>query len=248
MYKNKVTIPFEQVYQYTSLSIRLLNALLGVDLHGLLLQPEVDAQERERQQAKLDAENQEIETKKIVIGKIRQKLEIIARNAVEKLSYQLVIPSFEIYFEQLSIEVQDKFRYSNESPNDRWQTTFNNMMSDYIKNELNLVEIASLVKKTTSASPVITDFYLDLLQYVVFNPKGIDFLGIYQLSRLYPEIDQRVGRDIVGGDAREPIYEYIFSTHADVLRGGDTWIEDLEYICRTIETWTRAPGMNWDHQ
>lgn len=228
---NGITIPFEQVHQYANLSVQLLAILLEVDLSRLVSQPQLDAAERNQRQVELESRKRDIEFKVISINKARERLEIVAKNALEIIDYRLVLPSFERYFDQLTSR--------GFFIDDGWHPVFINKLSKHLADGLDLVELAEFTRQLLSAPDNITEFYLHLLQFIAANPKDVDFRGYYVMSRYYSELAQQPELVITGGDPINPISEYIFPAHSAILQYGTEWIEDLEYIHNSIETWIK---------
>lgn len=222
-----ITISATQAHEYAQLAVRLLKALLEVALTPELNKPQLDARRQKRLEAKKAEEQKELDARTREVQEARQKVEQLARLAVEKVHPALALPSFE----QKVLELNRISQSSDEH--------------DKQVRELIAVTTGDTAWRETSVwswrNGGLTGVYLSVLQFRIRSiPEG-SWPILYMTSDRYPKDNPRQ-EEFAYEDPDSPdgvAVEVIEHSQAEILSKGTQWVEMLSQIASALEEWMR---------
>jgi hypothetical protein len=231
---NGITVPAEEAKGYAQLATGLLKALLDVDLTDELQRPETEARLIAEQKAQAEKQEQEIRTQREAIEAARDRLGVLAAEAVERILPALALRSFERRFQEIVYECGQKQRFGEDCD-------FDGLISALLSSYLGGRPIA-----LEHISDDLTEFRLGVVvahlsEVGAVNMENPNWAGLYRLSEMYPEVSSQP--TFIEGEQRE-IVEAIYPEHTQIVEAGRQWVSELEAISTAIREWLDRPHQN----
>ncbi len=225
-----ISVPEADVKAYAKLAVDLLKMLLEVDLSDELNCPQIEAQLKSTQQQTDEAKKQELSQQIEAVSKSRQDLATISRVAIQQIDSRLALPSFDRQF----YAVRNQLREANWDAARRIFTSdkFDAEFSEKLKTLLPMDSLPQDLIDSRLVSPSWdpAHLYLVILQDVIEDDQR-DWLGMYDLSGLYPQVQQP-----------ELIYD---TDYENLIDAGKQWVAHISAISRSIEIWLESVQPSW---
>jgi hypothetical protein len=228
---NGIIIPSVQVHDYAHLAVKLLRALLNVDLTDELRKPEIEARLKADQQSQADKKQSELTDQINAVKEAALALKKTAELGIEKVHLSLALPSFGHRFNEIVDE------YNRLTSIGQEDGEFEKRMSDLLMESTGDPNFSVVVGSTN-----LTEFRLRMLQILVSRSLHLtgthfDWDGIYNFSTVYPEVELQ---PIHLYDDDNNIYDEKYLTHDEIIEHGRNYVSKLKEIREAIEAWMKT--------